>query len=74
MHVLCTRGHQTVLTETSKTINFWGRFVYNWVIYWIAILLIGITSFYWQVFLRQVKVTNETTTLLTHFTYNTTLY
>ena len=43
-----TRGHQTMVTETS----FWGRFVYNVVIYWIAILFIGITFFYWQVFLR----------------------
>ena len=27
-----TRGHQTMVTETSKTINFWGHFVYNMVI------------------------------------------
>ena len=27
-----TRGHQAMVTETSKTINFWGRFVYNMVI------------------------------------------
>ena len=45
-----TRGHQMIVTETSKTINFWGRFVYNMVIYWITILFIGITFFYWQVF------------------------
>ena len=38
-----THGHQTMVTETSKAINFWGRFVYNLVIYWIAILFIGIT-------------------------------
>ena len=69
-----THGHQTMVTETRKTINFWGRFVYNMVIYWITILFIGITFFYWQVFLRRVKATNETTTLLTHFAYNTTLY
>ena len=49
-----SRDHQTMVTETSKTINFWGRFVYNMVIYWIAILFVGITFFYWQVFLRQV--------------------
>ena len=67
---MCTHGHQTMVTETSKTINFWGRFVYNMVVYWIAILFIGITFFYWQVFLRRVKVT----TLLTRFAYNTTLY
>ena len=48
---MCTRGHQTMMTETSKTINLWGRFVYNMVIYWIAILFIDITFFYWQVFL-----------------------
>ena len=59
-----TRGHQTMVTETSKKINFWGCFVYNIVIYWIAILFIGVTFFYWQVFLRCVKATNETTTLL----------
>ena len=69
-----TRGYQTMVTEIGKTINYWGRFVYNMVIYWIAILLIGITFFYWQVFLRRVKATNETTTLLTCFAYNTTLY
>ena len=69
-----TRGHQTMVTETSKTINFWGHFVYNMVIYWIAILFIGITFFYWQVFLRWVKATNETTTLLTRFAYKITLY
>ena len=69
-----THSHQMMVTETSKTINFWGRFVYNMVIYWIAILFIGITFFYLQVFLRRVKATNETTTLLTRYVYNTTLY
>ena len=69
-----TRGHQMMVTETSKTINFWGCFAYNMVIYWIAILFIGITFFYWKVFLRRVRATNETTTLLTRFAYNTTLY
>ena len=24
-----TRGHQMMVTETSKMINFWGCFVYN---------------------------------------------
>ena len=48
------RNHQMMVTETSKTINFWGCFLYNMVIYWIAILFIGITFFYWQDFLRQV--------------------
>ena len=73
MH-MCTRGHQMMVTETSKMINFWGHFVYNMVIYWIAILFIGITFFYFQVFLRLVKATNETTILITRFAYNTTLY
>ena len=27
-----TRGHQTMVTETSKMINFWDRFVYNMII------------------------------------------
>ena len=63
-----------MVTETSQTINFWGCFVYNMVIYWIAILFIDITFFCWQVFMRWVKATNETTTLLTCFAYNTTLY
>ena len=66
-----TCGHQTMVTETSKTINFWDRFVYNMAIYWIANV---ITFFYWQVFLRWVKATDETITLLTHFAYHTTLY
>ena len=70
---MCTRGHQTMVTETSKTINFWGRFVYNMVIYWMAILFIGIMFLYWQVFLKRVKATNEITTLLTCFAYNMTL-
>ena len=71
---MCTRGHQMMVIETSKTINFWDFFVYNMVIYWITILFISITFFYWQVFLRWVKATNETTTLLTRLAYNTTLY
>ena len=41
-----TRGHQIMVTETNKTINFWGQFVYNMVIYWIAILFIGMMFFY----------------------------
>ena len=73
MH-MCTCGHQMMVTETSKTINFWGRFVYNMVIYWMAVLFIDTKFFYWQVFLRRVKTTNETTTLLTRFAYNTVLY
>ena len=50
-----TCGYQVTVTETSKTINFWGRFVYNMVnildsnpIHWYNIFLL--TSF-----LRQVK-------------------
>ena len=46
-----TRGHQTMVTETSKTMNFWGHFVYNMVIYWIAILFIGITFLYYVLLL-----------------------
>ena len=69
-----TRGHQTMVTEISKMINFWGRFVYNMVVYWMAMLFISITFFYWQLFLRRVKATNRKTTLLTRFAYNTTLY
>ena len=44
---MCTGGHQTMVIETS---NFWGRFIYNMVIYWIVIIFIGIMFFYWQVF------------------------
>ena len=65
---MCTRGHQMMMTETSKTINILGRSVYNMVIYWIAILFLLAS------FLRRVKATNETTTLLTCFAYNMTLY
>ena len=50
-------------------INFCGCFVYNMVIYWIAILFISIMFFYSQVFLRRVKATNKTTPLLTRFAY-----
>ena len=28
-----TRGHQMMVTNTTKRINFWGRFVYNMVSY-----------------------------------------
>ena len=30
---MCTGGHQMMVTETSKMINFWGRVVYNVVSY-----------------------------------------
>ena len=66
-----TSGHQTMVTETSKMINIWDHFIYNMVMYWIAILFIGITFFCWQVFLRRVKAT---TILLTCFAYNMTLH
>ena len=66
-----TRGHQTMVTETSKTMNFWGRFVHNMLdsnpIHRYNIFLVTI-------FLRRVKATNEIATLSTRFTYNTTLY
>ena len=68
-----TCGHQTMVAETSKMINFWDFFVYDMVIYWIAILFIGITFFYWQAFFRRVEATNDTITLLTRFAYNTTI-
>ena len=72
MH-MCTCGHYTMMTETSKTINFGGHFVYNMVTYWIAILY-NVFQLTGKIF-RQVKATNETTTtLLTCFVYNTTLY
>ena len=54
MH-MCTHDHQMIVTETSKTINLWGRFVNKIVIYWIAILFIGITVSYWQVFWSWLK-------------------
>ena len=70
-----TCGHQMMVTETSKMTNFGAVLFITWLYnYWIAILFIGIAFFYWQVFLRRVKANNETTTLLTHFAYNTTLY
>ena len=70
---MCTHDNQTMVTEISKTINFWYCFVYNMVVYRMAILFIGIMLLYWQVFLRRVKATNEISTLLTHYTYNTSL-
>ena len=69
-----THGHQTMVTETSKTINTFGAVLCITWLYIIANLFIGIAFFYWQVFLRQVKATNESTTLLTRFAYNVTLY
>ena len=47
---LCTCGHQMMVTEASKIINFWGCFVYNMIIYQIAIPFIGIMFFFLQVF------------------------
>ena len=64
-----THGHQTKVTKISKTMNLWGYFVYNTVTYWLAILFIDITL---TGFLKRVKGTNETITLLTHFTYIST--
>ena len=40
-----TRVHQTMVTEPSKTIYFRGHFIYNMVVHWIAIPLIGIAFF-----------------------------
>ena len=69
MHI-CTRGHHTMVTETSKTANFQIHF-YN--MFLLLNLLINITFLYWKVF-RQVKETNETTTLEAGFFYNSFLY
>ena len=66
---MCTRGRHTMVTETSKTINFRVHFYYNTFIYWLANLLINITFFYWQVF--QVGERNKSimkpVSFITHF-------
>ena len=52
--------------------QLWACSFYNMLIYWLAILFIGITFFYrWQVFLRWIKVINKTTTLVARFLCNT---
>ena len=67
---MCTHGHQTMVTETSKTINFWGCFIYNMVIRILDSTPIHrYNIFLLTSFLRWVKATNKTTTLLTRFTY-----
>ena len=45
------RGHQTMVTETSKTIDLWGRFVYNMD----NSPIHRLTIFYWQVFCTGLK-------------------
>ena len=42
MH-MCTHGCQMMVTEISKTTNFWARSFYNMFLYLIAISFIGIT-------------------------------
>ena len=66
-----THGHQTMVTESSKTTNFWAHFFYNMFLYWLTIPFIGITFFYSQVYFRKVKAIYKTTTLLACFFYNT---
>ena len=47
-----TGGHQMMVTQTSKTMNFWGHFIYN---------IVDIDPihqyniFYWQVFWGRLK-------------------
>ena len=43
MHIR-TRGHHRMVAETSKITNFQARFFYNTFLYWLANLLIDITS------------------------------
>ena len=78
MHMcMHTCGRHTTVTEISQTINFRARFFYNTFIillYWLANLLIDITIFYWQVFFRRVKETNEATNLEARFFCNLLLY
>ena len=59
--------HQTMVSETSKTINFRDCLFYNTFLYSIAILFIGIMFFCRLVFFRWVKATNKATTLLACF-------
>ena len=55
--------------------NFWGCFVYNMAIHILDSNPIHrYNGFLLTRFLRRVKATNKTTTLLTRFTYNLTLY
>ena len=44
-----------MVTETSKTINFWACFFYNMFLYWIAIPFISIMFLCWQVFSGGLK-------------------
>ena len=66
-HTQSKHSHQTMGTETSKTIKFWHHFIYNMQHYNYNVFLL--TSFF-----KWIKATNETTTLLTHFVYNIILY
>ena len=52
---MTTHGCQTMVTETSKATNFRACFFYSRFLYWLAILFISITFFYWQVFIMWVK-------------------
>ena len=59
-----TRGHQTMVTKTSKTTNLCSCFLYNMSLFWKAIPFIGVTFFCWQVPFRWVKETNDITILV----------
>ena len=63
-----THDHQTMVTETSKTTNFWARFLYIQ-----HAFIFSINSLYWYSifllarFLQGVKETKEITALVAHF-------
>ena len=70
MHI---RGCQMMVTEISKTTNFWGHFFRNMFLYWLkshsSLLHFSIDKFVSASLLKQA--TNQPPTLLTWFFYNT---
>ena len=54
----CSTFKQRILIQNNQLLIL---LPYNMFIYWSANFLISISSFYWQVFFKQVKESNETT-------------
>ena len=65
---------QTKSSDTHDYTYLWAILFITWLLYLKAILFIGIMFLYIDKILRQVKANNETTTLLTCFTYNMALH
>ena len=62
-----THGHQTLVTETSKTNNFWARSFYNMFLSLNSNPIQEYNIFLLASFFGRVKETNDITTFVGHF-------